>query len=79
MATIIGIDLGKFKGVACTFTPESREAASSKIPTDPGGWHWWLAQWSECKPSEETAAGQATSATRRTRRMAPHSTPALKA
>ena len=37
MATIIGIDLGKCKGVACTFTPESREADSSKSPPTPAG------------------------------------------
>lgn len=35
MATIIGIDLGKFKSVACTYDTETTEAAYSTIPTDP--------------------------------------------
>ena len=33
--TIIGIDLGKFKSVACTFDPETREATYATVPTDP--------------------------------------------
>ncbi len=35
MSTIIGIDLGKFKSVACSYDTETTEAAYSTIPTDP--------------------------------------------
>ncbi|QDV39042.1 IS110 family transposase [Tautonia plasticadhaerens] len=35
MAIIIGIDLGKFKGVACTYDTETQEAAYATIPTNP--------------------------------------------
>ena len=35
MSTIIGIDLGKFKSVACSYDTETTEVAYSTIPTDP--------------------------------------------
>ena len=35
MSTIIGIDLGKFKSVACSYDTDTREAAYCTIPTDP--------------------------------------------
>ncbi|QDV34813.1 IS110 family RNA-guided transposase [Tautonia plasticadhaerens] len=35
MATIIGIDLGKFKGVARSYDTATQEAAYATIPTDP--------------------------------------------
>jgi transposase len=35
MATILGIDLGKTKSVACTYDPKTQEAAYATIPTDP--------------------------------------------
>ena len=33
--TIIGIDPGKFKSVACTYDPRTRAAAYATVPTDP--------------------------------------------
>src|SRR5262249_43387326 len=35
MATILGIDLGKTKSVACTYDPQTQEATYATIPTDP--------------------------------------------
>ena len=35
MATILGIDLGKLKSVACTYDPETQEATYATIPTEP--------------------------------------------
>jgi transposase len=35
MATILGIDLGKTKSVACSYDPQTQEATFATIPTDP--------------------------------------------
>jgi transposase len=35
MTTILGLDLGKFKSVACFYNPDTQEARYSTIPTDP--------------------------------------------
>ena len=35
MASIIGIDLGKFKSVTCVYDPETSEATFATLPTDP--------------------------------------------
>ena len=35
MATILGLDLGKFKSVACTYDPGTTAARFATIPTDP--------------------------------------------
>jgi transposase len=35
MATILGLDLGKFKSVSCLYQPNTQEAAFSTIDTDP--------------------------------------------
>jgi transposase len=35
MATILGIDLGKLKSVACTYDTDTREATYATVPTDP--------------------------------------------
>lgn len=35
MSTILGLDLGKFKSVACLYDPETQEARYSTIATDP--------------------------------------------
>jgi hypothetical protein len=35
MATILGLDLGKFKSVACLYDPKTQEARYSTIATDP--------------------------------------------
>ncbi len=35
MSTILGLDLGKFKSVACLYDPQTQEARYSTITTDP--------------------------------------------
>lgn len=37
MSTIIGLDLGKFKSVACAYDPETTAARFTTVPTDPHG------------------------------------------
>ena len=37
MSTILGLDLGKFKSVACLYDPKTPEARYSTIATDPAG------------------------------------------
>ena len=35
MATILALDLGKFKSLACAYDPDSQRARFTTIPTDP--------------------------------------------
>jgi transposase len=44
MATILGIDLGKFKSVACIFDAETEKYAFETIPTDPESFRGLLAR-----------------------------------
>ena len=37
MSTILGLDLGKFKGVACIYDTETTAARFTTVPTDPDG------------------------------------------
>jgi transposase len=43
MNTILGLDLGKFKSVACAYDPSTQEADYSTIPTDPDTFRGFLA------------------------------------
>ncbi len=42
MTTILGIDLGKFKSVACVFCPETGESRYETLPTDPRAFREFL-------------------------------------
>jgi transposase len=72
MNTILGLDLGKFKSVACAYDPSTREALDSTIPTDPETLRGFLAAQRPDLVLSETCTVAGWLADACTERVLPH-------